>query len=139
MAIVYDKVLRKNPQKPMLPRRWYATVKSVTQVGEKEVAQQIADETTLNAKEAEFVLHQLRKVVLQNLKNGNTVKLGDWATFYLTVRSEGTLQDFEFTPAKIKKINVQFRCDKAFQEEMARAQFVPATRFRPKEEVEEPE
>ena len=133
MAIIYDKVQRRNPERPMLPKKWYAVVKSVAQVSEQEVARQIADETTLNPKEAEFALQQLRKVVLNNLKSGNTVKLGDWATFYVTVQSEGTLEESEFTPTKIKKVNVQFRCEPSFKEELARAQFVPATKFAAKE------
>lgn len=129
MAIIYDKVQRRNPMKPMLPKKWFATVKSVTQVSEKEVARQIADETTLNAKEAEFALQQLRKVLINNLKNGNTVKLGDWATFYVTINCEGVEEEKDFTPAKIKKINVQCRCDASFKEELAKAEFVPATKF----------
>ena len=113
----------------MLPGKWDATLKSIMQVSEKEVARQTADETTLNPEEAELVLQQLRKVALNNLKNGNTVEQGNWASFYVTVKSKGTGEEKEFTPAKIKKVNIQFTCDPAFRKELNRAEFVPYKRF----------
>jgi nucleoid DNA-binding protein len=42
----------------------------------KEVAKEIADETTLNPKEAEIALDQLQKVLIRNLLAGNSVQLG---------------------------------------------------------------
>lgn len=57
MAIIYDKVAKKSPQDKSV--KWYASVKTIKQVDDKEVARLIADETTLNPKEAEMAIAQL--------------------------------------------------------------------------------
>lgn len=56
MAIIYDKVAKKNPINKSV--KWYASVKTIKQVDDKEVARLIADETTLNPKEAEMAIAQ---------------------------------------------------------------------------------
>ena len=54
MPVILNKVERANPLNRSLPKKWYATIKTITQVSESAVARQIADETTLNRKEAEM-------------------------------------------------------------------------------------
>lgn len=56
---------------------WQMVLRSVSKVNEKQVAQRIADESTLNPKEAEMAIYQLLKVLKLELLNGNTVELGD--------------------------------------------------------------
>ncbi len=60
-------------------------------VREKEVAKLLADETTLNPKEAEFAIAQLQKVVINLLLNGNTVQLGDLGGFRITLHTRQEL------------------------------------------------
>jgi len=53
-------------------------------VKEREIAKQIADETTLNPKEAEMAVSQLLKVVVNILLHGGTVQLGSLCLFRVT-------------------------------------------------------
>ena len=83
MPIIYNKLARKTPTKPGEGAKWYLyckTVgmycKTVGMVDEAEVARQIADETTLNPKEAEMAISLLRKVILRNLLEGRMVARG---------------------------------------------------------------
>ena len=86
MAIFYNKIQRRNPSlKKDETKLWYPVLRRVDQVKEKEVAKQIADETTLNPKEAEMAVAQLKKVLINALTNGNSVQLGDWGSFYLSI------------------------------------------------------
>ena len=62
MPVFYSKVERRNPLMPEEPKKWYAVLKRIHMVKEKEVAKQIADETTLNRKEAEMALAQFEKI-----------------------------------------------------------------------------
>ena len=50
MAVFYNKVQRANPAKRS-ETKWYATLKRISMVKEKEVAKSISDETTINRKE----------------------------------------------------------------------------------------
>ena len=77
----YNKTLRtSNPSDKNTEKKWYPVAKSISPVTEKEVTKIIADETTLNSKEAEMAIAQVRKAIFILLKAGRTVKLGDWAT-----------------------------------------------------------
>ena len=84
MAIFYNKVERVNPQDREAQKKWYPSLKTVTQVQQREVAKEIADETTLNPKEAEMALEQFQKVLIRSLLASNSVQLGDWGSFSLT-------------------------------------------------------
>ena len=139
MPIIYNVQQKRNPAKPNEPRKWHLYCKSIGTVSESEVARQIAEETTLNPKEAEMALAQLRKIVLRNLQAGNTVRLGDWAYFYATLQCEGAPTEDEAMPAKVKKVAMHMRYEKSFQEELNRATFVSAKSLQKKEDEPTPE
>ncbi|MDR0831015.1 MAG: HU family DNA-binding protein [Prevotellaceae bacterium] len=126
MSIFYNKVERANPQNRTAPKKWYPSLKTIEQIGEKEVARQISDETTLNPKEAEMALDQFRKVLVRNLLDSKSVQLGDWGAFHLTCSGEGSATRDEVSGAKIKKLNVQFTLGKELQDALAGATFKAA-------------
>ena len=99
----------------------------MTQVTEKEVGKRIADETTLNPKEAEMAISQLLKVLKAELLAGNTVKLGDWGTFYLTVNSNGAEIEQAVTASLIKQVNINFLAGDELREALDKAEFKPAS------------
>ena len=139
MPIIYNVQQKRNPAKPNEPRKWHLYCKSIGTVSESEVARQIAEETTLNPKEAEMALAQLRKIVLRNLQAGNTVRLGDWAYFYATLQCEGAETEEEAVPAKVKKVAMHLGYDKTFQADLNRATFVSAKSLQKKENETTPE
>ncbi len=126
MAIFYNKVQRKNPSEPTEPAKWYPALRRINQLKEKQVAMEIADETTLNPKEAEMALSQFKKVLIRALLGGQSVQLGDWGTFYLTLSSEGSATEAEVTSAKVKKINIRFQPGKELKEAINKAEFLEA-------------
>jgi hypothetical protein len=67
MPIVLSKMQRINPNKKDEPKKWYAVQHALKQLDENQVANRIADETTLNPAEALMAIRQLRKVVQQAL------------------------------------------------------------------------
>lgn len=137
MPLFYNKVQRANPMDKDAPKKWYPTLKSVGMMGEKEVARKIADETTLNPKEAEMALAQLEKVLIEALLNGQTVNIGSWGSFQLTISAEGADTEKDATPTKIRKINVRFQAGKALKEAVAKATFRPAKDLMPKKTAPE--
>ena len=125
MPVLFNKLERANPQNRMLPMKWYPNVKTIVQIKEKEVAKEIADETTLNRKEAEMALIQLEKVLIRNLLASNSVQLGDWGSFHLTCNSEGSDTREEVNAGKIIKLNIRFKPGKALVEALKKATFIP--------------
>jgi predicted histone-like DNA-binding protein len=108
MPIFYNKVQKVNPQNPGGIRLWYPVIKSTKLVREKELAKKLADETTLNPKEAEMSIYQLLKVVNDLLLTGHTVQLGDLGSFRVTAETESSTTETEVNASKVKKLKVRF-------------------------------
>lgn len=127
MPLFYNKIQRGNPMDKEAPKKWYPVLKSVGMMDVQEVARLIADETTLNPKEAEMALAQLEKVLINALLNGQTVSIGSWGSFQLTISADGADTEKEAGPSKIRKINVRFQPGKTLKEAVAKASFRQAT------------
>ncbi len=126
MAVLFNKVQRGNPMDKEAPKKWYAVLKVINQLTEKEVAKQIADETTLNPKEAEMAISQLEKVLIRALLGGHSVQLGDWGSFHLTCNSEGSDTKEEVKAVNIKNLNIRFTPGTVLKEAIQKASFIPA-------------
>jgi predicted histone-like DNA-binding protein len=126
MAILFNKVERGNPLNLSAPKKWYPSLKGLGQTSEKEVARLIADETTLNPKEAEMALDQLRKVLTRELLNGRSVQLGDWGSFYLTCNGSGADSKEGVSAANIEQVNIRFTPGKALRVAVKGATFTAA-------------
>jgi predicted histone-like DNA-binding protein len=124
MAIFYNKVERGNPQNASAPKKWYATLKTIRQVREKEVAKLVADETTINNKEVEMALDQFQKILIRLLLDSHSVQLGDWGSFHLTCNSEGADAKEGVAAGSIKNLNVRFTPGKELVDALNRAQFI---------------
>ena len=122
MAIFYNVVQRKNPSKPTDPMQWYIVLRRVEQTDEEDVAIEIADETTLNPHEARMSIEQMKKVLIRNLLNGHSVRLGSWGSFHLTISSKPSATEKEADASKVTKINIRFTPGKELKEAIAKAQ-----------------
>ncbi|MFT3738926.1 MAG: HU family DNA-binding protein [Breznakibacter sp.] len=126
MALFYKTVQRSsNPGNPEAPKRWYLILKSLGMMKEKDVAAAIADETTLNPKEAEMAIYQFQKVLAKYLLEGHTVQLGELGSFQLVAQSDGVDNESDVTPTLVKKINIRFTPSTAIKEAIAKASFKP--------------
>ena len=96
---------------------------------EKDVAKLIADETTLNAKEAEMALYQFQKVLLRAMLDGKTIQLGELGSFRLTINTEGVGSLEEVTTDLIKKVNLRFLPSVTVREALQKATFTPAEKI----------
>ncbi|MDD3281177.1 MAG: DNA-binding protein, partial [Bacteroidales bacterium] len=119
------KIKKKNLKDPEGPKLWYPVLRSVGVVTEKELAKLLADETTLNPKEAEMSIYQLQKVLLRVMLDSKTVRLGELGNFRLTASTEGSETMEEVSPEKIKKINLRFLATKSVREALQKATFKP--------------
>ena len=105
MALFYNRVTKKNLSDPTGVSKWYLALRSIGMIGEKELGEAVADETTLNPKEAEMAFSQLFKVVLRYLLAGHTVKLAGLGTFKLTLSSEGSEKRYKKRQLKKRKVS----------------------------------
>jgi predicted histone-like DNA-binding protein len=124
MSVFYNKVERGNPMNPAAAKKWYAALRTISQIGEKEVAKQISDETTINRKEAEMALAQFEKVLLRLLLDGHSVQLGDWGSFHLTCNSKPSDTKQEVGAGNIQNLNIRFTPGKELKASIQKAELI---------------
>lgn len=123
MAILVKPIQRRNPQDEDAPKKWYVTQVTAAQVDETQVAMDLSEETTLNPSEAMMAIRQLRKVLLRHLLSGESVKLGNWGSFSVTITSTGSDTKEEVSARNIKSINLNFQPDAAFKADLQKASY----------------
>ena len=124
MSIFLKPVQRHNPMEKDAPMKWYPVQYTTKLVDENEVAELIADETTLNPMEAQMAIRQLRKVVQRLLLDGKSVKLGNWGTFNVTLSTEGVDKKDDLTARNVKAVNINFQPGDVLKTAMKKAEFV---------------
>ena len=92
---------RANPNDEDAPKKWYVTQVTAAQVDETQVAMDLADETTLNPSEA--------MMPIRRLLGGESVKLGNWSSFSVTLSSTGAETKEAVTARNIKSVNLNFQ------------------------------
>jgi predicted histone-like DNA-binding protein len=125
MAVFFNRIQRSDPRNPAGSRKWFLILKSLSTRRTGEVAQRMADETTMNPKEAELALYELVKVMKDILKEGSTVQIDDLGTFYLTGNSSASDTEGEVSAHNCKAIHIRFRPDEALQAEINKVQLKP--------------
>lgn len=123
MAILVKPVQRVNPSDKSAAKKWYVTQVTTALVDETQVAMDLADETTLNPSEAMMAIRQLRKILLRRLLGGESVKLGNWGSFSVTLSSTGVATKEEVNAKNIKSVNLNFQPDEAFKNDLQKATF----------------
>lgn len=123
MAILLKTMMRKDPLDKDAAPKYYPVQKTIKMIDETTVAEQIADETTLNPAEALMAIRQLRKVLLRELMNSNSVKLGNWGSFGITLSTEGADNRESVKATHVKKVNVRFTPGTEMKASLNRAQF----------------
>ncbi len=123
MSVKYTAVARGDPRDPQAPKKYYPRVKSSGQVTVRQLAQRIADISTVSTVDTIATVEALLVVVPQELAEGRTVKLGDLGTFSLRVRGEGADTPEGVTVNSIIKAAIAFRPGKRFKEVLARLSF----------------
>lgn len=123
MAILLKTVMRKNPMDQDAPPKYYPVQKTVHMVDETSVAEQIADETTLNPAEALMAIRQLRKILLRELMNSNSVQLGNWGSFGITLSTQGAETPEQVKATHVKQVKVNFTPGTEMKEALKKARF----------------
>ena len=123
MAILLKTIGRKSPIDKGAPVKYYPVQTTIRQVDETTVAEQIADETTLNPAEALMAIRQLRKILVRQLLSSNSVKLGNWGSFSVTLSTTGAETAEMVKATNVKQVNVRFTAGTELKEALQKAEF----------------
>ncbi len=70
------------------------------------------------------VLEGLTQVIPQQMANGNIIRLADFGSFRVSLRSEGVENPADFTQSQITETKVLFRPGSEFSRRLQNIQFV---------------
>lgn len=115
MALHYDVVERKNPRAIEQPGKYYASLKRLALVSEKELADRIALMCTVKAPDVRGVLIAMEEEIVRNLLAGNSIHMGELGILRNVIRSKGAPTKEEWDISRIKDVRTQFIQRKAIR------------------------
>jgi predicted histone-like DNA-binding protein len=126
MTVKFTTVARTNPQDPQGPKKHYPLVKSTSKMAMQKLAERAAEMSTLSPADMAAAIEVFLAIVPSELADGNIVSLGDFGTFSVRVRGEGSETPEEVTSRNITKTLVTFRPGKRFKEVLERITYEKA-------------
>lgn len=107
-----NKVERPNPQDRAADNKFFAQVKASGKTDLERLAYLVSNQSTVREGDCYAVILSLIHNIIDELKQGRTVKLDKLGTFKLSVRSEGANTTAQVTLNSIKSLHVHFIADK---------------------------
>ncbi|MCK9617823.1 MAG: HU family DNA-binding protein [Lentimicrobiaceae bacterium] len=114
MAVNYKPVPKKNPAKQDEHPKYYAQAVSTGDLSLRQLAKMITEVASVKSADTMAVLEALLDVLPMALADGKIVRLGDFGSFNLSIKSDGTEDINKLTSANIRKVAVNFRPGKEF-------------------------
>lgn len=118
----YRVVEKANPLKKT-EKKWYANAVNQGVVGQREIAGNIADKSSLTIGDIANVIENLLKEVPKELVQGKSVKLGEFGSFRLSLSSEGADTQENFNASMIKNVKVIFTPGVLLKEAVAKVKY----------------
>ncbi len=112
-----------NPQNLDAPKKWYASPVNQGKVSKHQISKEISGRSSLTRGDISNVIDNLIDELPKYLKAGNSIKLGDFGTFRLSISGTGSDTEENYTTANIKGVKVVFTPGKMLKEELANIRF----------------
>ena len=107
--VTYSVVPRSNPREKNDPPKYYAQAQASGDVNIREMSERIQASCTVTKADVYAVLVSMEDVIIDALKSGEIVRLGDLGTFQIGVSGKGTLTEEEYDSSLIQKARINFR------------------------------
>ena len=104
--INYIAQAKKNPQTKVLS--YYAQIAPVTPLKLDDIVRRIEKTSTVSSSDIKAVLDALQHEVIEALRAGNSVRLGDLGSFRATLSSSGVETPENVSASLIKSVRVRF-------------------------------
>ncbi|WP_439183645.1 HU family DNA-binding protein [Carboxylicivirga taeanensis] len=127
MSIIKFKIItRGNPRQPELPKKHYATIVRPRNVTLETLAKRISEISPVNELDTLTTLTALSRVIPEFLTAGATVEMGDLGRLQVSISSEGTDTEEDFSKALIKNCKVSFQPSVKVKETLKAAKYEKA-------------
>ena len=107
--VTYSVAPRINPRDKEAAPKFYARAQASGDVNVREMAERIQASCTVTKADVQAVLVALEDVIIDALKGGEIVRLGDLGTFQIGLSGKGSETEEDFSVSLIKKARINFR------------------------------
>ena len=107
--VTYSVSPRINPREKDEAPKYYAHVQANGEASIREMAERIQQTCTVHKSDVFAVLVALEDVIIDALKSGEIVRLGDLGSFQIGISSKGALTEEDHDVSMIKKARINFR------------------------------
>ena len=108
-TVTYSVVPRLNPRDKDASPKYYAQAQASGDVSIREMSERIQQSCTVHKADVHAVLVALEDTMIDALKGGEIVRLGDLGTFQIGVSGKDALTEEDYTPSLIQKARINFR------------------------------
>lgn len=91
--------------------KYYGRISGRKQINLNQLAKTLSARTTLSAVDVIAALEGFREIILEELLEGNNVKLDRLGIFSLSVRTEGVADPSKLNKSKVKDVKINFLPD----------------------------
>ena len=107
--VTYSVVPRYNPREKGTPPKYYAQAQANGDVNLREMSERIQSSCTVTKADVYAVLVAMEDVIVEALKSGEIVRLGDLGTLQIGLSGKGALTEEEYEVSLIQKARINFR------------------------------
>ena len=126
MPAKYNVIARGNPRDSDAPKKYYPSYVSSGRKTTRDLSEQIAMISTVSSIDMLAAIESLLKTIPNELAAGNIIDLGEFGSFSLRIKSEGSETPEEVTAKNISNVLIQFRPGKAFKQVINDTEFKKA-------------
>lgn len=103
----------------------YGRIKAGKRCDLRRLCKRISASCSLSSSDVMAAVEALQWAIGEELKEGNTVSLGDLGTFRLTVSTNGVERPADFNKSHVRKANIRFRPGPGLRAAMQEFTFKP--------------
>ena len=107
--VTYSVSPRINPRDKEAAPKYYGQVQASGDINIREMAERIQANCTVTKADVYAVLVALEDVIIDALKSGEIVRLGDLGSFQIGISSKGAETEKDYSDSLIKKARINFR------------------------------
>lgn len=107
-TVKYSVIPRINPRDRESEPKYYAQVKTSGDVSIREIAERIQQSCTVTKADVHAVLVALEDVIIDALKGGEIVRLGDLGSLRISLSCKGASTEQEFNTSLITRVRILF-------------------------------
>ena len=123
-TVKYSVIPRINPRDRETEPKFYAQVQTSGDVSMREMCERIEQSCTVTKADVYAVLVAMENVIIDALKGGEIVRLGDLGTLRVSLSSKGALTEKEYNTSLITRKRILFRPGTVLSEAMTNLTFM---------------